>query len=364
MNVLDIQEIERWTNEVLTRNGLRESDSRWVAKTLTFAEIRGVGTHGLMRLPVYVERIRNGGINRNATFGVEADLGALVIMNADDGPGAASGVYGADLAVERARRHGIGCAIAHSANHFGISAFYTNRIADAGLIGIAICNTESVMCAPFGGRPVLGTNPLAVAPPLPGDIRPQLDMATTTTSQGKLLVAERAGQSIPLGWAVDPNGRPTESASDGLAGALLPSGGAKGFGIAFAIDAILAISGANVSPEVGPLQGAPTRPQRLGQGFFALRTDGAGSLDDYRRKIAALVDAIHRSGFAGQESSPLAPGEPELARSRQANGRIRLGDDLMKELARLADRVDLPLPTPVQQATGAAHSATGGRSAR
>ncbi|MGH6680545.1 MAG: Ldh family oxidoreductase, partial [Bradyrhizobium sp.] len=106
MNELDLEEIKRWTTEILVRNGLRESDSHWVAETLVFAETRGVSTHGLMRLPVYVERICHGGINRKAEFGVDADLGALVIVNADDGPGAAIGVYGADLAAERAQRHG------------------------------------------------------------------------------------------------------------------------------------------------------------------------------------------------------------------------------------------------------------------
>lgn len=351
VNTIELDALEAWTVRVLQHNGLSESDARWVANNLTFAEARGVVTHGLMRLPIYVERIRNGGINKGAVIHVDHDLGALVILDADHAPGAASAVYATDLAVQRARRLGIGCVIARRANHFGITAYYTNRIADADLLGIAICNTESVMCAPAGGRPVLGTNPLAVAVPLPAERRPQLDMATTTASHGRLLLAKQAGSTIPLGWAVDAAGRATDSPAAGLAGALLPSGGPKGFGIAFAIDAILAIAGVNVSPEVSALHGDPTRPQNLGHAFIALRADLVGPLEEYRARIDRLLDAIHGSAVDGCTALPLAPGEPELARAREINGRIAFSKTLMTTLARLADTAGVPLPEPVPETT-------------
>ncbi len=347
MNTIDVDALEAWTARVLQRSGLREGDAGWVAKNLAFAEMRGVVTHGFMRLPIYLDRIQFGGINKNAIMRIDHDLGALVIIDADDAPGAASGVFAADLAVQRADRFGIGCAITRNANHFGASAFYTNRIADADLLGIAMCNAQMVMCAPFGGRPVLGTNPLAVAVPLPKQRRPELDMATTTASHGRLLMAEQAGQSIPLGWAVDAQGRPTNSAKAGLSGALLPSGGPKGFGIAFAIDAILATSGANTSPEVNALHGNPSCPQRLGHAFIAMRADVANSLDGYRARIDRMLDAIHGSGVDNQVVAPVAPGEPELARARAIGGRIAFGEALATTLRRLADTVGIPFPEPV-----------------
>ncbi len=344
MTTIELTAMEAWSVAVLTATGLRQSDADWVAKNLVFAESRGVTTHGFLRLPVYIDRIRAGGINRAPNVSIVDDLGALVIVDADHAPGAASGVYAADLAAERAREFGIGCAIARNANHYGASGFFTSRIADAGLLGIAICNTESVMCAPFGGKPVLGTNPLAVAVPLPSDERPQLDMATTTASQGKLIMADQAGEAIPVGWAVDAAGRPTRSAAAGLAGALLPSGGPKGFGIAFAIDAILAVSGACMSPQVSALRGNPAHPQRLGQAFIAIRVDVVDTLDAYRERIHYLVDTIHSSGVEHQSAPPLAPGEPELARSLQLHGHMAVGDKLATQLAQLADAAGVPLP--------------------
>ena len=343
MSTVELAAMEEWTARVLVHSGLSESDAECVARNLAFAESRGLATHGFLRLPVYVDRVTSGGINKDARFRIDRDVGALVIVDADHGAGAASGVYAADLAVERANIHGIGCAIARNANHFGASAFFTNRIADAGLVGIAMCNTESVMCAPFGGRPVLGTNPLAVAVPLPSDKRPQLDMATRTASQGKLIMAEQAGEPVPLGWAVDTKGRPTESAAGGLAGALLPSGGPKGFGIAFAIDTILAVAGARVSHEVGALRGEASEPQRLGHAFIALRADVVGSLAEYRQRVTSLVDAIHDSGVE-EQAAPLAPGEPELIHVHKMDGRFELGGELVKNLRRLADSAGIALP--------------------
>ncbi|GAA1809465.1 Ldh family oxidoreductase [Planosporangium flavigriseum] len=348
MSVVPLDVMRDWTIQVLIRVGLTESDAEAVAASLAFAEARGVGTHGLIRLSTYVERIRAGGINKAARIRTEADLGALVIVDADDAPGASSGVYGADLAIERAREYGIGCVIARNGNHFGASAFFTNRIADAGLLGLVACNTESVMCAPFGGRPVLGTNPFAVAVPLPYEQRPQVDMATTTVPQGKLLVAAQNGEDIPLGWAVDTQGRPTTSPAEGLKGALTPAGGPKGFGLAFAVDALVALAGANVSPAVTALNGDPSLSQRQGHLFLAIRADATGSLSEYHERIGQLVNAIHHSGVDGEGVPPLAPGEPELIHERKVDGCVALTDGLLDQLRALAADTEVPLPGPLE----------------
>jgi LDH2 family malate/lactate/ureidoglycolate dehydrogenase len=357
MKSIELVDLEHWTSHVLVRAGLTQADADQVVANLAFAEARGVRTHGLLRLPTYVNRVRAGGINREAKIHIESDLGALAIVDADNAPGACSGTYGCDLAVERAQRFGIGCVIARNASHFGASAYYTNRIADHGLLGVAACNTESVMCAPSGGAPVLGTNPLAVAVPLPSSERPQLDMATTTASQGKLLVAAQVGESIPPGWAVDSEGHPTTSPTEGLAGALLPSGGPKGFGLAFAIDALLALAGANISVDAAPLDGDASRPQRVGHLFLAIRADAGESLDQYQRRINQLVRAVHSSGM-GDTPPPLVPGEPELARTRCSNGRVELPDALLRSLRELASTTGIPLPAVAHDPVVRPHQAT------
>jgi LDH2 family malate/lactate/ureidoglycolate dehydrogenase len=345
-----IQSVIDWATETLRLAGLSEADARVTVTSLAFADARGVHTHGFMRLSTYVRRVRAGGINGKGTPRIVADLGALAIVDADHVVGARAGIFGSDLAIERGLRHGIGCAILRNANHFGVAGYYGHRIADAGLLGIVACNTDRVMCPPFGGRPVLGTNPLAVTVPLPYEIRPQLDMATTEISQGRLIMAARDHETIPLGWAVDCDGLPTTSASAGLEGALLPAGGPKGFGLAFAIDALVAIAGAQVSADVSALYGDPSQPQRLGQLFIAVRADGGISLNEYQQRILGLVDEIHKSGPASGEPAPKAPGELELVRERQNHGRLVLNAALIESFAEVASTTGLSLPDDVRRA--------------
>ncbi|MSV71901.1 MAG: Ldh family oxidoreductase [Actinobacteria bacterium] len=345
MSTVPVSDVLDWSRAVLVEAGLQPVDAGWVAESLVFADLRGVNTHGVMRLPTYVARIRAGGIARRHSITVQADLGALVLLDGGAGAGASIGVHSADLAIERARTHGIGAVITKNANHFGACSFYTNRIADAGMLGIVACNTESVMCAPFGGAPVLGTNPIAIAVPMSASQRPQVDMATTTTSQGRLLIADHAGESIPTGWAVDAGGQPTTSASEGLRGALLPAGGPKGFGLAFAVDALLALAGANVSTKVYALGGDPSEAQRLGHLAIAIRADGAQSLDDYRTEMSGLVASIHASSVGLDVPAALAPGEPELARESTAGGRIPLSPHVIADLALLALSSGVAMPS-------------------
>lgn len=346
-----IRAVQDWAAEALGRAGLSEPDAEVTAASLAFADARGVHTHGFMRLSTYVKRARAGGINGAGRPRIASDLGALVIVDADHVAGASSGIYGTDLAIERGHRHGIGCVAVRNANHFGVASFYSNRIADAGLVSIVACNTDKVMCPPLGGRAVLGTNPLAVTVPLPPKSRPQLDMATTQVSQGRLIVAARDGETIPIGWAVDADGLPTTSAAAGLQGALLPAGGPKGFGLSFAIDALVALSGALTSYEVGALYGDPSEPQRLGQLFMAIRADAGIPLHEYRQRISSLVDAIHASGPTSGEHPPVAPGEPELMREHQNNGRLSLTGMLIESFVEVAAATGLTLPEDIRRAS-------------
>ena len=336
MRQIRLADLTDWATRILENVGLSNKDAYIVADSLRFAESRGIPSHGFLRLDTYINRITNGGINSLGTNSIVADLGALVIVDSHQGPGASTAHNATALAIERAEKNGIGCVIARNANHFGCSAYFTNQIADAGYFGLVACNTESVMCSPFGGRPILGTNPIAMAAPLVYEYRAQLDMATTTVSQGKLILAEQSGQEIPDNWAVDNQGKKTTSPSAGLRGALLPSGGFKGFGLAFSIDAMLAIAGAKTSPEISPLDGNPSTPQELGQIFIAIKVDAVQSVEDYQNHLGGLISAIHLSGIIESNEIPLAPGEPEIQRELASNGELALTSQLARQLEKIA----------------------------
>jgi len=339
-----LDELRRWTADVFTSIGVPADTTEAVVDNLAFAEARGVRSHGFIRVPIYVERIIGGGIDAQARPSISRDEGALVILDAAHGPGAATGVVATNLVIERAKSYGIGCALVRDANHFGAAAYYTESMADAGCFGIAACNTDKAMCAPFGGSPVLGTNPLSIAVPVPAARRPQLDMATSEVSLGKVLLAAQAHRDIPLGWAVDTAGAPTTSAHAALAGALLPSGGPKGFGLAFMIDALVALAGATTSPRAGEMYGERSQSQELGLAFIAIRGDAGVEPSTYERAIDDLVNDVHASGPGPTGVPALVPGEPELAQAGAFDGTVSVDGELRDELSRIGVTTGVPLP--------------------
>jgi LDH2 family malate/lactate/ureidoglycolate dehydrogenase len=284
--IIEWEKAQAWAGSLLSAAGLELDACGDVAASLRYAEERGFASHGFIRCRTYVDRIRAGGISTDARPEIVRDLGGLCVVDAKFSAGAFSAMWCTELAAQRAKM---------------------NR---DGLFAIAACNTDAVMCAPFGGKPVLGTNPLAVGIPMIGGFGPTLDMATTEASYGKILVAERNESPIPLGWAVDSEGLPTTSAKSALNGALLPAGGPKGFGLAFMIDALLGVGGAQSSPFVGALYGDPAEPQRLGHAFLAISLDSLGMTEAYSDSMGRLIDAVHASGTPTCPT-PMVPGERE-----------------------------------------------------
>ena len=209
-----------------------------------------------------------------------------------------------------------------------------------------LSNADAVMAPPFGGKRVLGTNPIAVAAPAVGELTPLLDMATTHVAYGKLIVAARSGDPIPLDWAVDVDGQPTDDAAQGLDGALLPSGGPKGFGLAFVVDLFAALSGALVSPDAHPMYGDRATPQKLGFSVIAINPEMLGGTEVFESRIERLVAAVHAAGGDGVPA-PMIPGEPEQHREREADGQLALTGEDVAELDALAKAYAVPLPLPV-----------------
>ena len=338
-----VSELGQWARSVFAAERVPAPDANTVAENLAYAERRGIRSHGFIRIPIYIERIRAGGIVADAQPAVMSRQGAVAVVDCADGPGAVGAMFASQLAGQIASEAGIGLVAGCNANHFGAAGFYAQALADRGLLGVVLSNSDAAMAPPGGGKPVLGTNPMAVGVPAAGELTPLLDMATTSVAYGKLIVAAQSDMSIPLDWAVDADGNPTSDAKAGLSGALLPMAGPKGFGLAFIIDAFSALGGARVSPDVHPLYGERSIPQKLGFSVIAVNPGSFGGAGPFRSRMERLIGAVHS---AGREDAPAAmiPGEPEQRQEREANGRLELSDEEVGDLRVLAETYRLPLP--------------------
>ncbi|MBO0838144.1 MAG: Ldh family oxidoreductase [Actinobacteria bacterium] len=338
-----IEELADWARAIFAAERVPAPDANIVAENLAYAERRGIRSHGFIRMPIYIERIRAGGIVADARPVVIGRQGAVAVVDCADGLGAVSAMFTTELAGQIAGDAGIALVAACNANHFGAAGFYAQELADRGLLGLVLSNSDAAMAPPGGGKPVLGTNPIAVGVPAVGELTPLLDMATTNVAFGKLIVAAQSNDPIPLDWAVDANGQPTSDANSGLSGALLPMGGPKGFGLAFMIDVFSALGGARVSPDVQPLYGDRSTPQKLGFTVVAVNPGLLAGAEPFRSRIERLVGAVHSAGRE-DAPAPMIPGEPEQRQEREANGRIWLSDEEVADLGVLAEAHGLPLP--------------------
>lgn len=235
---------------ILLQLGARGDDAETVADVLLEADLRGQHSHGLMRLPTIVGRVRAGLILPEAGMRVVASSPAVASVDAGYGFGHAMAKRAMQLARDIASRAGVGLVGVQNNNHIGMLGYYVDEAARAGYVTV-VCTTTEAMVHPFGGAErLLGTNPISIGVPAEPDPF-VLDFSTSQTAIGKIIDSAQRGSPIPLEWALDSLGEPTSDAAEALEGAINPFGGAKGYGLSLAV-ALLAglMVGSAPNPEV------------------------------------------------------------------------------------------------------------------
>lgn len=332
----DPRALRSWTASLLRAWGYRPADASYIAESLVDANERGTDSHGVIRLAAYEKRITAGLVDPAAHPRVEV-CGSVVRVDAHGAAGQIAGRAAVLALTDLAPQTGVAMATVRGSAHFGAAGFYTRALASAGLIGMAVSNSEPAV-VPFGGRDaLLGTNPFACA--APSDAGPiGLDMATSTSAMGKVLVARNTGDSIPDTWGVDANGLPTTNPDDVTA--LLPVGGPKGYGLAFLVEILGGVlTGAAVAHRIGNMYSDFDRPQNVGHWMLAIDIAHLMPLAEFTARMQTLIDAAHGTAPAPGFDAVLVPGEPEqaTARSRRADG-IPIDAATLSELRALGDR--------------------------
>jgi len=321
---------------IFVGQGLPENDALVVADSLVEADLRGVSSHGVVRVPTYVNGLRDGSINPRPNVHLVVDTGSRAVVEGDGGMGQVAANHAMTLAVERAREHGIGAVGLRGSRHCGAMAYWAIQALAFDCIGFATTNAGLNM-APTGGLDkIIGNNPLAIAVPTSRQWPMVLDMATSVVAGGKLDVAAIRGQKIPLDWATDRDGHPTDDPVVARKGLLLPVGGPKGYGLAVMLDVLAgALSGARFGGGLGP--------PGSGQFFMAIQVEGFMAVDTFKARMDEIIDQIHESRRAPGSERIFLPGEIEYEMAqRRAQGGIPLEEKIVEDLERLAREVDGP----------------------
>lgn len=348
------EELEGWAARLLAAAGVPAEEAAEVARHLVFADLRGVDTHGTSRLKIYLDRVEAGAMARQARIQVLHETPVSALLDGGNGFGHVVARRATDLAIAKAQDQGLAAVAVRGSNHCGCLAYYTLRMASAGLIGFAATHAPANM-PPYGGRMAFfGTNPFSMAAPA-GEDRPFVfDMATSQVARGKIINAAREGKPIPEGWAITRDGYPTTDPKEALAGFVLPMAGPKGSALAFMVEILCGIlTGAPVGPELPRMYEDLSQPQQVGHFFLALRPDLFMPLAEFRRRMDAVLAAVRRVPPAPGHDRVLAPGDLEALREEEHR---RLGipipPGVQREFAELAGRYGVPLPAALAAAAG------------
>lgn len=331
---------------IFTGVGLSDEHARIYADHLIFSDLRGIPSHGVTRIPIYAERLRRGVVNARPEIRNTREAASVMRVDGDNGPGAVVGTVAMNHALTLAKESGVGVAVARHSNHYGACAYFTMMALPKDCIALS-STSSGLMMAVWGGRETaLGTNPFSVAVPA-GRHRPiVVDMATSVVARGKIVEMGKRGESIPEGWALDSEGRPTTDGRAAIDGVVLPFSGPKGSAIAIVVDILSGVlSGAGFGPFINALYSDFTNPQNVGHFFLAMDIARFMPVAEFKDRMDLMIDKLKASAKAPGFDEILMPGEPEFRNeARLTESGIPVPTNIVEEIAATAAAVGVPMP--------------------
>ncbi len=317
-----VEDLRNYIVRFLTQLKISRADAEITADILIAADLRGVDSHGIIRLDTYYgSRLRKGLIDPTSPFKVLQETATTLAIDGGMGMGQVVSFHAMQLCIEKARQSGIAMATVRNSNHYGIAGYYAMMALAQDMIGISFTNSQPLVAPTYGRKAILGTNPIAVAVPANQSAPYVLDMATSIVPIGRITVYQKAGEEIPLGWGIDQNGQVTSDPNAVLnGGALMPLGGIdlmrgyKGYGLGLLVDIFSGVlSGAAFGEDVAhPSQ---DRPANVGHFFGAVCIDAFRPVAEFKKDMDTLLDQLKNSPKAVGHERIYIPGEKEFERA-------------------------------------------------
>ena len=328
---VSLEELTALTARALEKAGASSSMAKATADALIAAESEGLSGHGVSRVALYCQHVREGRADGRARPTLVHERASACLIDAGGGLAYEAVAMAVQECIARAPRHGIAFVGVRRSHHFGAAAYHLAPIAKAGLIGLAFSNSPAAINAWGGKRPLFGTNPIAAifprkdAPPI------VVDLSLTEVVRGKIMLHAKEGKPIPLGWAVDRDGQPTTDPKAALTGSLAAIGGVKGTMLALVVELIcVAMTGAAFGFENDSYFEPGGKPD-IGHALIAIDPDALAGRDTYFARVEALVSAL-----LADKGVRLPGSRRRLAAARAREEGVVISDALHQELRALA----------------------------
>lgn len=338
-------DLKTLVRDILEAHSVPPEDAAVTSDHLVSANLRGVDTHGVMRLKGYIQRIRAGGVNPRPQISIEMESETTALLDGDNSLGQVAGKRSMDVAIEKARAHGIGIVALRNSNHYGMAGHYALMASRQGMIGFSMTNVLSSMAPTGGANKRLGNNPIAFAFPAGREPHVVVDFATSKSSWGRAMLCAQSGDLLPEGCFLDSEGRPTRDAQSFLSGGiLLPIAEHKGYGLAMAISILTALlADGDLDWELPHLYKELAKPGRNSFLMGAIRVENFVPIERFARRLDMMVGTLHETPPIEGGAKVLLPGELEHnAEMRQRKEGIRLSAKMAEELALLAREARVP----------------------
>jgi LDH2 family malate/lactate/ureidoglycolate dehydrogenase len=323
--------------------GVPAADAAVFARALVHADLHGVSTHGLSRLNIYLQRVAKGLIEADAALRIERDGGSLLALDAANGLGQVQATKALDILKSRARQNGIAAATIRNSQHFGALGYFCGIAGDEGFILLAMSNGEPAMSPAGGIEPFFGTNPIAASFPTGKGYVVKIDLATSLVARGNIIAAQKKGEPIPQGWALDPEGNATTDPSKALLGTVLTMAGHKGYALALMIEVFSSVlSGSAIGSDVGSMYKHMDRKQDVGHFFCLVNIEAIMDLSVFKQRMDSTIDAIKNGQRRPGVEEILVPGERSernAAKNRKAG--IPLTSETVNEIRDWCNRLNV-----------------------
>lgn len=328
---LTIDELTRLAARALEKAGASASMALATARALAAADMEGLSGHGVSRVALYCEHLRQGRANGKARAKLVREHGATALIDAAGGLAYEAAAMAVAEAIRRAKQYGIAFSGVTNSHHFGAAAYHLAPVAEAGLVGLAFTNSPSAINAWGGKKPFYGTNPVAAVFPRKSAAPIVVDLSLTEVVRGKIMLHAKEGKPIPLGWALDRDGKPTTDPKAALTGSLSAIGGVKGTMLALMVELLcVAMTGAAFSFENDSYFEPGNKP-RIGHAIVAIDPDALAGTDSYYARLEVLIGRM-----LADEGVRLPGARRYLAAAKARAEGIEISEALHQELRALA----------------------------
>jgi LDH2 family malate/lactate/ureidoglycolate dehydrogenase len=342
---IDVADFIALLRDTFRHAGLSDADAAIAADIAGHGSLHGADAHGAVQMPLYVTGLLDGTIKSKPNIQITGTLPCCKVMDADHALGLVAGQMAMDAAIEMAKTFGMGAVAVRRSSHNGTAGYFCERAAEHGLIGMAFTNAMPAVAPTGSAEPLLGTNPIGAAFPVPGADPIVIDLATSIVARSRIRAMLALGKQLPEGWALDAEGKPTTDPAIAVKGTVLPIGGPKGYALSLMVELLCSTLADGEPGFQVTYENIVKRPSNISQFYMAINPEGFAGVEAYGARAAHVASVVQKAKPMPGAEPPRLPGARGHAVNRKAAAEgLTISDNLASAFKNVARMIESRQP--------------------